>query len=448
MSGTYSLRTRLSLALALGVTVVWLAGVTVCGLVVRHELDEAFDSALQEMAQRLLSLAVVDILDHDAKLSERRVGPLKPHEEFLTYVVRDAAGNILLHSHDADRSEFPETPATGFSNTETHRIYGESAVSGSIFIEVAEPLRHRREAAIESTIALAVPLALFLPLSVAGVWWLVRRSMAPVVGLGGQIGARSAGDLSPLDAARLPDEIEPIRHAVNDLMARLQRSLEVERSFTANSAHELRTPIAGALAQTQRLISVLEEDALRDRARAIETSLQRLARISEKLMQLARAEGGGIVSAAPVDLGPVLDAAVDEFQRSAESGPRLRYAAAAGADALSAPVDADAFAILMRNLIENALKHSPPGSAVEIAAGAGEVRVVNAGAALPSENLAAITERFSRGPTEADGSGLGLAIAAAIAENGNIGLDFKSPATGRADGFEVIVTLPQANART
>jgi two-component system OmpR family sensor kinase len=446
MSNTYSLRNRLSFALALGVTVVWLAGVTVCGLVVRHELDEAYDSALQEMAQRLLSLAVVDILDHEDKLSERRVGPLRPHEEFLTYMVRDAAGNILLHSHDADRRVFPETPATGFSDTETHRIYGEAAVSDSIFIEVAEPLRHRREAAIESTIALAVPLALFLPLGMVGVWWLVRRSMAPVVGLGGQIGARSAGDLTPLDTAQLPDEIEPIRHAVNDLMARLQRSLEVERSFTANSAHELRTPIAGALAQTQRLISVIEDEALRDRSRAIETSLQRLARISEKLMQLARAEGGGIVTAAPVDLGAVLDAAVDEFLRSAESAARLTYTAA-DAGALSAPVDADAFAILVRNLIENALKHSPPGSTVEIVAREREVRIVNGGAALPSESLTGITERFSRGPTQAEGSGLGLAIAAAIAENGNIGLDFKSPATGRADGFESIIGLPSIARR-
>ena len=168
MTTSYSLRTRLSYGLALGVAFMWLAGVLVSGLVVRHELDEAFDSALQETAQRLLSLAVVDILDHDGPLSERRVAPLKPHDEFLTYVVRDQFGNVILRSHDADRDDFPIKPKSGFSNTATHRIYGEAAVSESIFIEIAEPLTHRREAAMESTVALVVPLVLFLPFSVLG----------------------------------------------------------------------------------------------------------------------------------------------------------------------------------------------------------------------------------------------------------------------------------------
>ncbi len=440
MTTSYSLRTRLSYGLALGVAFMWLAGVLVCGLVVRHELDEAFDSALQETAQRLLPLAVIDILDHDGPLSERRVAPLRPHDEFLTYVVRDQFGNVILRSHDADKDDFPIKPKLGFSNTATHRIYGEAAVSESIFIEVAEPLEHRREAAMESTVALVVPLVLFLPFSVLGVWWLVRRSMQPVIGLSAQIEARSAGDLSPVRSTNLPEEVEPITDAVNNLMQRLQRSLEAERSFTANSAHELRTPIAGALAQTQRLISSLSDDDLRTRAHGIEASLLRLARISEKLMQLARAEGGGIMAETAIDLSPVLDAVVDEFKSHSESGIRLRYTPVA-AGALIAQIDADAFAILMRNLIENALKHSPSGSPVDIVPVPGHVRVINDGPALAPETLAGMTKRFARGPSNADGSGLGLAIATAIADNGNIGLSFKSPAMGRQDGFESIIDL-------
>ena len=440
MTTSYSLRTRLSYGLALGVAFMWLAGVLVSGLVVRHELDEAFDSALQETAQRLLPLAVIDILDHDGPLSERRVAPLRPHDEFLTYVVRDQFGNVILRSHDADRDDFPIKPKFGFSNTATHRIYGEAAVSESIFIEVAEPLTHRREAAMESTVALVVPLVLFLPFSVLGVWWLVRRSMQPIIGLNAQIEARSAGDLSPVSSTNLPEEVEPITDAVNSLMQRLHRSLEAERSFTANSAHELRTPIAGALAQTQRLISSLSDDDLRARAHGIEASILRLARISEKLMQLARAEGGGIMAETAIDLGPVLDAVVDEFKSHSESGIRLRYTSPA-AVALIAQIDAEAFAILMRNLIENALKHSPSGSSVDIVPVAGHVRVINDGPALAPEILTGMIKRFARGPSNADGSGLGLAIATAIADNGNIGLSFKSPAMGRQDGFESIIDL-------
>ncbi|MCF8466574.1 MAG: HAMP domain-containing protein [Sneathiella sp.] len=420
---------------------MWLAAVLISSLIVRHELDEAFDSALQETAQRLLSLAVVEIMDHEGALSERRISPVRPHDEFVTYVVRDQFGNILLHSHDADRSVFPTKPRSGFSSTATHRIYGEAAVSDSIFIEVAEPLTHRRQAAMESTLSMVVPLVLFLPFSVVGVWWLVRHSMQPVIGLSTQIEARSAGDLSPVTSAALPDEIGPIAIAVNNLMERLQRSLEAERSFTANSAHELRTPIAGALAQTQRLISSLPENDLRTRAQGIEASLQRLARISEKLMQLARAEGGGIIVEKAIDLGPVLDAIVDEFRRHTQSGARLRYTPAE-AGTLVARIDADAFAILMRNLIENALKHSPAKSRVDIELLPGQVRVINVGPVLAPETLGSMTKPFKRGSSKADGSGLGLAIAAAIATNGNIGLNFQSPASDRQDGFESIVNLP------
>ena len=441
MNKQYSLRKRLSFGLALGLTLMWLAGVLVCGLVVRHELDEAYDSALQEMAQRLLSLAVIDILDHEGTLTERRITPLKPHDEFLTYAVRDQLGNIILQSHDMDRSVFPKKPKLGFNSTETHRIYGEAAVSNTIFIEVAEPLKHRQEAAIESTIALIIPLGLFLPFSFIGVWWLVSRSMQPVIGLSSQIEARSAGDLSQVNSPDLPIEVKPITNSVNNLMARLQRSLEAERNFTANSAHEFRTPIAGALAQTQRLISSLQDDDLRIKAEGIEASLQRLAQISEKLIQLARAEGGGIITEKPIDLAPILNATVDEFQRHSESGSRLRYTPTK-TGMLIAQIDADAFAILMRNLIENALKHSPAGSTVDVSAFGGQVKVVNEGPILTPDTLVGITKRFTRGPSDADGSGLGLAIAAEIATNSNLKLNFQSPANNRQDGFEVIVELP------
>ena len=440
MKQPYSLRRRLAVGLASGFAALWLAGVIVSGLVVRHELDEAFDSALQESAQRLLSLAVVEILDHEGERRERRIAALGPHDEFLTYLVRDRAGAILLRSHDAVPSVFPARPQAGFNDTPTHRIYGESAISETIFIQVAEALDHRREATVEAMLGLVLPLALFVPISVFGVWWLVRRSMRPVINLRSQIERRGAGDLSPLATSGLPEEVDGIAEAVNRLMDRLDRSLQAERSFASNSAHELRTPIAGALAQTQRLLSSIEDSRLRTRVQGIEATLRRLARISEKLMQLARAEGGGVLAEQEVDLGPVLDAVLDEFRRQVGAAARLHYSGAEPG-ALIARLDADAFGILMRNLIDNALKHSPPDTPVEVRAEFGRVRVINAGPALSPEMLADLTKPFMRGQTPAEGSGLGLAIAQAIAVNASLGLDLFSPATARDDGFEACVTL-------
>lgn len=441
MSGHYSLRRRLGLGIAGGVVVAWLGGMIVAGLAIRHELDEAFDSALQETAQRLLSLAATTLLDSQADARARQIPALKPHDEYLTYLVRDRDGNVLMQSHDAELRNFPARPKGGFTTTHSHRIYGEAAVSGTLFIEVAEPLKHRLEATLESTLSLAAPLALFLPLLAVGVWWVVHVSVRPLVDFRGEIEARGEGDLSPVSGAGLPDEVRPIADAVTRLLGRLKNSLEAERTFTSNSAHELRTPIAGALAQTQRLLATPLTDETAVKVRQIEAALHRLARISEKLMQLARAEGGGLLAEAPADLRPIFDAVVDEFRRDAIDGGRLRTGEAASAYLVSR-IDPDAFGILLRNLIENALKHSPAGSPVSVSiTGDGVVRVVNEGPIVPAERLARLTQRFERGGAENDGSGLGLAIAKAIADGASSSLELRSPASGGNSGFEAVIRL-------
>ena len=229
-------------------------------------------------------------------------------------------------------------------------------------------------------------------------------------------------------------------------MERLRHALEAERSFTANSAHELRTPIAGALAQTQRLLAELPEGEAREHAARIEDSLHHLTRMSEKLMQLARAEGGGLLAEAPQNLGPVLSLVVEEFHRSGGAGARIRFSVPAPLTLISR-MDADAFAVLVRNLIENALKHSPPDMEIDVSLSEdGMLRVVNGGPALPPEILARLKARFERGPTEAAGSGLGLAIADMIARGGGATLELLSPADGRPDGFEAQLSFEELNS--
>jgi len=445
MNQPHSLQRRLGIGLAIGVTGMWLTAMLAAGLIVRHELDEAFDSALQETAQRLLALAVLDVMDREGAPAARHVAALREHKEFLTYLVRDSEGRILLRSHEADPVVFPVKPAAGFRSTGTHRLYGETAISGTIIIEIAEPLAHRREAALEAAAGLLVPLPILIPLSLVGVWWFVRRGMAPVLAFNGEIEARGDGNLTPLSAETLPAEIQPIAEAVNRLMDRLRRSLNAERNFAANSAHELRTPIAATLAQTQRLIAEAPEGALRDRARQIEKALRDFARLSEKLMQLARAEGGGLLAETPHDLWPVLVHLVDDFRRDAHNA-RLSVDAPAGARLISR-IDPDAFAVLMRNLIENALMHGDAGEAVSITVKeAGTVGVVNGGPAVPAHKLETLKARFVRGRTHARGFGLGLAIAETIAAGTGARLDLISPATGRATGFEAVLYLSAVQA--
>ncbi|GHE45715.1 two-component sensor histidine kinase [Camelimonas fluminis] len=431
-----SLQWRLSLWLGLGITLLWAFAAVVTAQKLRHEMNEVFDSALEETGQRLLPLAVRDVVGRDSDDdANQSVATMREHNEYFTYVVRDGEGRVLLRSHKADLSVFPPFTGMGFADTPTHRIYSDAALQGTITISVAEPLSRRHAVAREALLGLALPLGLIVPASLIGVWAVVRLSMAPLRRFRSQIEARGAGDLTPISATDLPSEVQPNAQAVNHLLERLRRTLEAERSFTANSAHELRTPVAAALAQTQRLIIETSDEAARERARDIETALRRLFRLSEKLMQLARAEGGRLQAAEPTDVATILRVLVGEMTEGADAAGRIELTLP-DAPVLS-HIDADAFAILARNLIENALKHGARQEPVRVALSAGGVlRVANAGPAVPPDLLARLSEPFERGQAQASGTGLGLAIAKAIAAGTGGRIELLSPREGREDGFE------------
>lgn len=433
MNTRRSLQKTLSVGLTMGVTLLWLMGVTTSGLVAQHEMNEVFDSALQETAQRILPLAVTDILSREAGDTQKRAPAMEDHDEYLTYLVRDASGNILLHSHDTDLTAFGDRPRGGFYDTDTHRIYGASAVSNTLFIEVAEPLAHRREAALEAGIALLLPLLLLIPVSLAGVWWAVRFSLRRVVVFKTYLEARGAADLSPVTVDRLPEEFVPIAHSINQLLERLRRVLEAERSFTANSAHELRTPLATALAKVQRLKTELTEERSLQKANEIEQSLQGLSRLSQKLLELAKAEGGGVLSEAPYDLVPVLQTIIGDCERMAPGQLDIQVPDTQ----VNSLLNPDAFAILVRNLVENALKHGEDGAPVKVRLAAdGTLTVTNHGDIIAPHDLALLRQRFARSKTQAQGAGIGLAIVDAIVEGAGIPLTLRSPGQGQQDGFE------------
>ncbi len=156
-----------------------------------------------------------------------------------------------------------------------------------------------------------------------GVWFIVRLSMAPVRSFRDQIEARGSGDLDPVAVNGLPSEIDTVAIAVNRLLGRLKLTLEAERSLAAKSAHELRTPVAAALAQSQRLIVEAPDATTRERAQDMETALRRLARLTEKLMQLARAEGGRLLAEKPVNIAAILRLVVGEFNGSTDAIGRI-----------------------------------------------------------------------------------------------------------------------------
>lgn len=435
-----SLQARLALSLGIGLTLLWIATATVTAVNLRHEMDEVFDSALQETAQRLLPLAVQEIVGREDDGVTQRLGAIREHTEFFTYIVRDLQGRILLQSHAADPEIFPAYDGPGFRQTATHRLYNEDALQGSVRISVAEPLDHRATVAQEIQMGLGLPLLVVIPLALLAIFLAVRASFGPVRRFREGLNARDARDLSPVPVDDIPLEIAPVAATLNDLLSRLKGAFDAERSFAANAAHELRTPLAGAIAQAQRLQSETDDPAASARAADIEATLKRLTRLSERLMQLARAEGGRLRLDETSDLRNVLQIIVDEIERASLPG---RIVLTLPDGPVVSDLDPDALGILFRNLIENAFRHGAENEAIDVSlAQNGTLHVANAGPVVPKEKLENLTTRFERAGPNTTGSGLGLAIVAAIADRIGSPLILNSPRAGKKDGFEVCIRLP------
>lgn len=393
-------------------------------LIVRHEVEELLDEHLEQLAAALLPTAI--------PTASRGVS-----DADVPYALLDEAGRLVVASPGFDTAMLAAAPDEGFGATPNHRLLVIPAGNGSLV--VAQPLDERRDTAAETARALAVPLLVLVPMSLATTLWALNRGLAPLGRLRRAIEARDATDLSPLGLADLPEELASLSNAADALLTRLGRAIAAERAFTADAAHELRTPVAAALAQCQRLVVELPPGPSLRRAEQVEAEVRRLARLAAKLLDLARAEGGGVLAAEASDPTPVLQAVVDDLRLSGDGG-RLTLNLPKGGAAPS-PLDPDAFASLARNLVENALRHGAPGGPIEVVLDAsGRLRVTNGGSVVPPDRLATLTRRFARAQSGGEGAGLGLAIAAAVARGAGGRLELHSPAQGQTDGFEAIFT--------
>ncbi|WP_432283719.1 HAMP domain-containing sensor histidine kinase [Aminobacter sp. BA135] len=411
MSSPDSMTRQLMRWLIVVAVLFWLAAAAVAAFVMHHEYQEVFDSSLQEMTQRLVPLVVDDLYRRGAASAPRRMDELiQEHKEHLIYQVRDASGQVLLHSHDAPQDAFDIPLKSGFYQTATHRVYTEAALSGTLFVQVADPLDHRTEAMTESALSLVLPVLPLAPLSLIVIWLVVRRSLKPISTLKREIGSRDGANLSSINIENLPKELATIAGSVNHLLSRLSHALKAEREFTANAAHELRTPVAGALAQAQRLSLELPIGKAQGRARDIEQSLARLARLTEKLLQLARAEAGIGTTREPSDLAAIVRLVVAEFERSPAYSKRIQLEMDPSARWIR-NVDVDAFGIVLRNLIENALVHGATDGTVTIShRNQDTIAISNSGETVPPEQLEKLTARFKRGAGEPRGQDWGYLL--------------------------------------
>ncbi len=455
-----SIALQLAVWLSAGMLVFWLGGAVISTTVLRSKLEDAFDETLRQSAIRLLPLANRDTDDttrprgpvprlerEDNRGRGRRdddtPAPVAPPLaiEAFTYLVFDEDGDIRVRADDAP-TVLPLLPAAdGFLSIDGKRAFKSTDRRNGTGILVLETTNARRDALWGAIAGLLWPLAALLPLVGLGIWQAVRLAMRPLERLSRDVALRSGSNLSPLSDDDQPAELAPIAREIEGLLGRLRAAMEAERTFAASSAHELRTPIAGALAQTQRLARELGEHASAPRLKEIETSLRGLSELSEKLLQLSRLEAGFARSEAEADLGPVLDLVIRDFAAQSSTAGRVRFQRHDPVQ-LTQRINPDAFAIAVRNLIQNALIHGAADGVVFVEAGPGAVvRVRNHGPVVAPEVMARLTERFSRGATRASGTGLGLAVVATIMAQTGGRLQLSSPAEGWIDGFEAVLEV-------
>lgn len=453
-----SIALRLALGLTAGMALLWVGAAAISVGVMQHELNEARDEGLRQSALRLLRLATHELRERRGTVDHFVVGEgfgdgdddeddrLSPesgeqYRSVFTYFVRNPAGEIVLRDEDAPLTPVSSIPHEGYGELDGRRTFGLVDPRSGYSIAIIEITDRRLVALRDSIIALGLPLLALLPLMAGGIWLAMRLALRPLEALRQDIAQRDSRNLEPVGSDGHPVELAPIAEAVGALLTRLKSALDAERAFAARSAHELRTPIAGALAQTQQLAAELGTAPGVARLRDIEAALKRLSKLSEKLLQLARVEAGFARSDAAIDLLPALHLVVRDI--NSMSIWRDRVALETDGQTLTAAIDPDAFAIAVRNLVENGLKHGAPDGPVRIVLGQGAtLRVVNEGEIVSPADLARLGQPFVRGDTAADGSGLGLSIARTILEQAGGSLTLRSPATGAEDGFEAAIVLP------
>jgi signal transduction histidine kinase len=253
-----------------------------------------------------------------------------------------------------------------------------------------------------------------------GTWWVTNKGFGAISGASRQLQRRGARDLTPIEVANPPRELEPFLEAMNGLLDQMRQAMAREREFTSLAAHELLTPLAAMRIQAQVLARTEAADERRARAAALMHSVDRCALLSTQLLNLARADAmvGSLAEVAPVRIDEACAEVLADFVADAS---RRRIDVACDLAAEQVLADRVGLQTLLRNLVGNAMRHTPDEGSIRIAAsdesGRIVLRVEDSGEGIPEPERERVFQRFYRGRQSAGvGAGLGLAIVSSIVE--------------------------------
>lgn len=450
-----SMRRRL-LALLLGsLLLVWGAMMGYGYVKLSDEVDELADTRMEQSARTLLLLdlkrlrALADGNDdkHHNDRKGRRDDDHHDDDERgpVDFQVWDSDGSLLLHA--------PGAPDAAFNPDKGHHTV---ALDGELWhtfalrderrgyqVRVFEKDDTRSHLVNKLGLRMAQLLLVALPVLALLIWISTGRGLAPLATMSRAIGSRNADNLQPLDLDRVPSEARGLADSLNKLLQRLSESIDRERSFTADAAHELRTPLAAIKVQAEVALAAENDEQRRHAITQVIAGVHRTAHLAQQLLLLARLDHVDATQIQTVDLGQT---AIDSAARYADTADGKGIELDVSVEkACALRADAMAMSIMIDNLIDNAIKYGRNGGhvAVRVMRDAGQVlvRVQDDGPGVAPEQRARLTDRFFRVEgSGVEGSGLGLSIVDRIAKRYRGAVEIGEGLDGK--GLGITIRLP------
>lgn len=440
-----SLRLRLIVCF-IGIScVVWLAAGVLSWKETKEKVDEFFDTYQMALARQLAGADWSGLAAGAQKITDRMIENVHnadDEDEAIGFAVFDRDGRLVFHDNENGK-DFGFLPATGsfirqiVDGDDEWRIVWLQSADGKFYIAVGQEEEYRADVVWDMTEEFMIPWAAGLFVLMVMIVAVLTREFRPLGNLADSLKSRGSGDLSPLEEKGIPAEILPLVKAMNIQMARIEGMLAGERRFVADAAHELRTPLTALQVQLEVAEMAGNDEKMRAEALdKLQKGIERSSRLVEQLLVLSKVDTAfGIYDEHCENIN---------WQQIADD-LQVDYAAAIAAKKISVSVEIGKtgpvergnpllWTLLLRNLLDNALKYSPEGASVKILVAADALTVVNSGVSVDDETIGHLSERFFRpAGQKVSGSGLGLSIVKQIAGHYGCRLEFANT----PDGFSV-----------
>lgn len=426
-----SIRRTLLVWLLAGLAVIAFAASAATYVAARREIGSLLDLQLKQLAY---STRIDDLLrGQRAGFDNPDVLPGTGITELVTQIW-DRDGVLVYWTQPGMGLPVPvrEGYSTVNRNGRVWRVY--TMVHGSHALQIAQPQDERDALATQTALRTLIPFAALMPIFGVLIWLGVGTGLRPLESLSRAVGKRRPDAMAPIDETGLPGELRPLGASLNGLLARLSDALSAQRRFTADAAHELRTPLAALTLQLDLARRSGTPGELVASLADLEAGVARASHVVEQLMTLARVEPEALaLQKSRCDLVAI---AKDAIVARASLAERKKIdLGLARAEVASVDGDPAALAILLSNLVDNALRYTPPGGRIDVSVscpdGVPVLEVADTGPGIPAAERERVFDRFYRGAhADEPGSGLGLSIVKRIADAHGATIALGAPASG------------------